>query len=145
MDSKVQERLCELHKQLDKIKSEIAELTSNPPINIPTIDIKAEVLTMSDNKEWKEFIIKRRVIENITSILNMCYHSYLEFIQEDFPTKNPIDLIGRFGSNKWLNFQLLTIKKLLVDNPDDDFLDTAGGCDEVAWDAGLDIIQEMTN
>jgi hypothetical protein len=59
MESKIQERLCELHKQLAEIKAEIAELTPNPPINIPTIDIKAEVLSMSDNKEWKEFIIKR--------------------------------------------------------------------------------------
>jgi len=144
MDPQTEERLQELRKELAEVEAKIAELTSNPPLNVPTIDLKAEVLAMSDNKEWKDFIIKQDVIYNITNILDECYDAYKDCMREDFPNLKPKDLIGKLGSNKWLSFQLKTIKKLLhPPNMDEDFQDTAGGCDEVAWDAGLEVIQEL--
>jgi len=140
MDSETIARLQELRKELAKVEAKIAELTSTPQ---PKIDVKAEVLNMSDNKEWKDFIINKRVIENITDILDECYEPYLECIQEEFPNVKPKDFIGKFGSNKWLNFQVETIKELLKSLcMEDDFSDTAGGCDEVAWDAGFDVIRQ---
>jgi len=132
-------RLCELRKQLYEIEAKIAELTPTLPI----IDLKAEVLAMSDTKEWKDFI-NNGVVKNITNILDGCYDSYIECIEEEYPNIKPNDLIGKFGSKKWLSFQLKTIKKLL--NPldmNEDFSDTAGGCDEEAWDAGFDVIRKM--
>ena len=144
MDPQTEERLRELRKELAEVEAKIAELTSNPPLDMPTIDLKAEVLAMSDSKEWKDFIIKQDVIYNITNILDECYDAYKDCMREDFPNLKPKDLIGKLGSNKWLNFQLKTIKKLLdPPNMDQDFQDTAGGCDEVAWDAGLEVIQEL--
>ena len=140
MDHETIARIQELRKELAKVEAKIAELT---PVPQPEIDVKAEVLNMSNNTEWKEFIINKRVIENITSILDGCYDSYIECIQEEFPNKNPKDYIGKFGSNKWLNFQVETMKELLKSfSMEDDFSDTAGGCDEVAWDAGFDVIRE---
>jgi hypothetical protein len=144
MDPQTEARLRELRKELAEVEAKITELTSNPPLDMPTIDLKAEVLAMSDNKEWKDFIIKQDVIYNITNILDECYDAYKDCMREDFPNLKPKDLIGKLGSNKWLNFQLKTIKKLLdPPNMNEDFQDTAGGCDEVAWDAGLEVIQEL--
>jgi hypothetical protein len=144
MNSQDEARLIELRKELAEVEAKIAELTSKPPLNMPTIDLKAEVLAMSDSKEWKEFIIKQDVIYNITNILDECYDAYKDCMREDFPNLKPKDLIGKLGSDKWLNFQLKTIKKLLdPPNMNEDFQDTAGGCDEVAWDAGLEVIQEL--
>lgn len=138
----LQKSLRELRKQVAEIEAQIIELTPKPE---PKIDVKAEVLKMSDEKLWKTYI-ETGVVENIIDLLDGCYVSYIECIQVDYPTIKPKDLIGKFGSNKWLNFQLETIKRLL--NPsnidmDEDFFDTAGGCDEVAWDAGFDVIREM--
>jgi hypothetical protein len=140
MNPQDEARLRELRKELAEVEAKIAELTPVPEVRI---NLEAEVLSMSDTKEWKDFV-NTGVVENITSILDECYDSYIECIPEEFPNVKPKDLIGKFGSNKWLSFQLKTIKKLLdPPNMDEDFEDTAGGCDEVAWDAGLDVIREM--
>lgn len=140
MDPQQQARLRELRKELAEVEAKIAELTPVPEVRI---NLKAEVLKMSDTKEWKDFV-NNGVVENIEEILDGCYDSYIECIPEEFPNVKPKDLIGKFGSNKWLSFQLKTIKSLLdPSNMEDDFSDTAGGCDEVAWDAGFDVVREM--
>jgi hypothetical protein len=140
MNPQDEARLRELRKELAEVEAKIAELTPVPEVRI---NLNTEVLSMSDTKEWKDFV-NTGVVENITSILDECYDSYIECIPEEFPNVKPKNLIGKFGSNKWLSFQLKTIKKLLdPSDMEDDFSDTAGGCDEVAWDAGLDVIREM--
>ena len=57
--------------------------------------------------------------------------------------------LGAFGGLKWQTFVLKVIQNLKLngcfENEDgtwDDFEDTAGGCDETAWDVGMSIIEK---
>lgn len=139
MNSQDEARLRELRKELAEVEAKIAELGQYHP----TLNLKAEVLKMSDTKEWKDFV-NSGVVKNIEEILDGCYDSYIECVSEEFPNVKPKDFIGKFSSDTWLSFKLKTIKKLLdPSDMEDDFSDTAGGCDEVAWDAGFDVIREM--
>lgn len=139
MDPQLQARLYELRKELAEVDAKIAELNQYPT----SFDLKNEILNMSDTKEWKDFV-NNGVVDNITAILDDSYDSFIDCIEGEFPNIKPTDFIGEFGSSKWLRFKLETIKKLL--NPSDlneDFSDTAGGCDENAWNTGFYIIQKM--
>jgi hypothetical protein len=133
-----------LRKQLAEIDAKIAELAPKPKPE-PVFDLHQEVLNLRSDKEWKKFIGEPyNVVLNITYILDECYDPYVDFIKEHTPETDPTSLIGEFGSVTWRKFQLKIIEKLLVESDlDNDFSDTAGGCDEVAWDAGLDVIREL--
>lgn len=65
--------------------------------------------------------------------------------KEDYPEKEPFSILGNKSSKQWFEFQFCAIKKLL--DPQDtyeeyNYGDTASGCDEVAWDAGWDVVKE---
>ena len=131
-----------LRKQLAEIEAKIAALTPKLP-QVPVFDLHKEVLNISNTRQWKDFI-NNGVVDNITQILDECYDAFVDFIKEDLPGKKPVDVIGKFGSEKWQKFQFEVIKTLISpSNMDDDFSDTANGCDEIAWDAGLDVIRAM--
>ena len=135
-----------LRKQLAEIEAKIAELTPKTVSNTMTEDeFCQKVVDMYDNKEWKEFVSKPYgVVSNIIDILAECYVPYVEHIREDFPEKDYKSIIGKFNTLKWQEFQLKVIKELISpSNMEDDFSDTANGCDEIAWDAGLDVIREL--
>ena len=138
-----------LRKQLAELDSEILLLSAaNNKVVKPdtkTVDIQNEVEKMGNSAKWKSYM-STGVVENIEGILDECYHYYVECINEEYPDKKPSSIIGKFGSNEWSNFKLLTIKKLLDPNDFDldyDYGDTANGCDEVASNAGYELIGEL--
>ena len=135
-----------LRKQLADVEAEILLLTKNEVIKTaPAFDINAEVGKMSKSAKWKKYMATG-VVDNITSILDECYAFYVDSIKTDYPDKKPSSIIGTYRSDEWVKFQFLTIKKLI--NPkdfeeEDDFEDTASGCDEIACDAGYEVIKEL--
>jgi hypothetical protein len=138
-----------LRKQLAELDSEILLLTAeNNKVVKPvtqTVNIQSEIENMGKSAGWKSYM-STGVVENIEGILDECYYPYVDSIKENYPDIKPYSIIGKYKSNEWSNFKLLTIKKLL--NPKDfdldyDYGDTANGCDEVAWDAGSEIIEEL--
>ena len=105
---------------------------------------------------WKKVV--EELLENVQGILNEdTYYSYLEVEVADNATaeekreakeksKKIKAYLGPFNGLKWQLFVLKIIKKLhddgsfYQDGRFDNFEDTAGGCDEVAWFAGVEII-----
>jgi hypothetical protein len=136
-----------LRKQLAEIDAKIAELKPKPEPVIPKPSLLEKVVSLSNNKKWKKFVGNEYgVVRNIESILEECYEFYVETIENEFPDKNPWDVIGLVDSDKWVDFKFKTIKKLLdPENFDEeyDFEDTANGCDEVASDAGHEVLMEL--
>ena len=138
-----------LRNQLAQLDSEILLLSAanNKVVkaDTQTVDIQKEVERMGKSAKWKSYM-STGVVENIEGILDECYDYYVESINEEYPNKKSSSIIGKFGSNEWSNFKLLTIKKLLDPKDFDldyDYGDTANGCDEVACDAGYELIGEL--
>jgi len=109
---------------------------------------------------WKK-AIDQRLLENIESILNKhSYDEYLDLHCSMNPRKENTNkksekikkYLGPFGGLKWQLF-ILKVIELLHSNGSfrrrdeeeeagfDTFEDTAGGCDEITWDAGALIIE----
>jgi hypothetical protein len=132
-----------LRKQLSEVELKIKTFDDE---NILTLtDIETLFSDMDKSKKWKIYI-QGGVIGNILSILDECYDSYVEYIESEYPDKDPILFVGKYRSKLWTEFQILVLKKLLSPKDFDihfDFEDTAGGCDEIAWDAGLDILKGL--
>jgi len=131
-----------LKSQLADVQNKIANL--NPKLTIG--DMRQTVASWYEFNKWKKFVSQEYgVVDNIVNILDDCYEAFVDSIEEDFPKKDPKSIIGKFKSAEWRHFQLKVIAKLI--NPskmEEDFEDTANGCDEVAWDAGLEVIQTLT-
>ena len=131
-----------LKSQLADVQNKIANLKPKPTIN----DMRQTVASWYECKKWKKFVSQEYgVVDNIVNILDDSYDHYVDSIEQDFPKKDPKSIIGKFMSAEWREFQLKVIAELI--NPSkmgDDFEDTANGCDEVAWDAGLEVIQTLT-
>ena len=136
-----------LRKELAEIEARIAFLEKPVSNTMTEKDFRQRVVDMYDTKEWKEFVSKPYgVVSNIVDILDECYVPFVDCIKEDFPDKDYKSIIGKSNSLKWQEFMLAVIKDLInPSNMDDEFDDTANGCDEVAWDAGLAVIQKLAN
>lgn len=130
-----------LKSQLTDVQNKIANL--NPKLTID--DMRRSVASWYECKKWKKFVGQEYgVVDNIVIILEDCYDSFVESIEGEFPGKDPVSIIGKFKSAKWREFQLKVIAELI--NPSmmgEDFGDTANGCDEIAWDAGLEVIHTL--
>lgn len=143
----LQEVATILRKQLAEIETKIAELTPKPePVVSETMTIdemRQKVANMYKNKRWTTFVLTSYgVVDNIVNLLDDCYHPFIEFIKDEMPEKSYVSIIGTLNSKTWQKFQLKVIKQLISPkNMDDSFDDTAGGCDEIAWDAGCDVIK----
>jgi len=103
--------------------------------------LNAQVIEMADKdtdaykKGWKE-VIDQGLVGNVQGILEECY----SHLCEEVPTARE-----QIGSETFL---LKVIQKLKdegsfgnVRDGFDDFEDTAGGCDEITWDAALDLLR----
>jgi len=131
-----------LRKQLGEIEAKIAQGVPKTDA-VPIDDLHKKVADMHSSKKWKTFV-NNGVVYNILQILEECYDPLIDNINEDDPSINASEIIGDFNSRKWQEFQLLVINKLLSpDSMDEDFSDTANGCDEIVWDAALDVIREL--
>jgi hypothetical protein len=126
-----------LRKQLDEIELKIAEL--NPKHHLT--EMRDTAAGWYECEAWKKFVLKKYgVIDNIVYILDDCYDAFIENSETD-----ALPIIGKNKTRKWRKFQLKVIKELI--NPskmDDDFEDTAGGCDEITSDKGFEIIEALS-
>jgi hypothetical protein len=141
-----------LRKQLAEVEEKIRTFQKETPAadqeTLMTIDeMRSEIAEMDADPKWKAFVTTRYgVVDNILTILNDCYYPFVDSIKEGYPTKKPVSILGKHNSRMWQGFQLSVIKRLL--NPKDydedyNFEDTANGCDEVAWDEGAALIEEI--
>ena len=89
---------------------------------------------------WKRFVNKGGLIPNVFGILEDCYSSLRskDSNEEGFMAARAL---GGRDTLKWQEFKLRVIHYLTVhgsfytNGGYDDFEDTAGGCDEITWDA----------
>jgi len=120
--------------------------------------LREKVLNLAKNrsaafkKGWKK-IIDDGMVENVCGILHECYESYLEpnNVDESCLAK---EQLGSEDSLKFQEFKFKVIERLFnegsfgsdkLEEEFQDFEDTAGGCDEIAWDAGLAVLQNLEN
>ena len=134
-----------LRKQLADIEMKIKAKADQ--IGFTIEEIRDQIADVDADPKWKEFVTTPYgVVDNIISILDECYDTFVESIEEKHPEKNPLLIVGAFKTKKWHQFQMAVIKRLLdPKNYDEsyDFEDTACGCDELACDAGFDLIHEI--
>jgi hypothetical protein len=130
-----------LKLQLAEVQNKIYNLKPKPTID----EMRHTVASWYECKKWKKFVTKEyAVVDNIVDILDDNYHPYIECIEYEFPEKDPESIIGKFKSAEWRKFQLKVIAKLIDPSKmGDDFEDTANGCDEITWNAGLEVIHEV--
>jgi len=123
-----------LKKQLADVQTKIARLKPKPNID----EMRLTVASWYECKKWYKFVTEEYgVVDNIVDILNDCYDPFVDSFED------PLPIIGNFKSAEWREFQLKVIAKII--NPykmDDDFSDTANGCDEITWNAGVKVIEE---
>jgi hypothetical protein len=129
-------------------KKPVNELLTDDEINKRVLALE----TRSDYAFGWSRAIDRGLVENVQDILEDCYDSYLESdnMAVDFIAKAK-QRMGKLGSAKWQLFTLDVIALLKKhgsfdqdSNEFDCFDDTAGGCDEITWDAGIAVINNTT-
>lgn len=127
-----------LRKQLAEIELEMKKLGED---RMSMDEMRKKVAEMHPTFEWKAVVMRKYgPVDNIVEILNDSYSSFLD--DDDGAVKA---VIGKLNSRKWQDFQLRVVAKLLrPGHITDDFDDTANGCDELVWDAGLEVIREST-
>jgi len=146
--------------QLSIAKKNIYEL-ENPALTQD--QLKERVLAMERGLaykfEWK-IALQNRLLENMQKILNEdTYRAYLAVDVGDDATEEEKKeaeersqkfqaYLGPFGGLTWQLFVLQIIKNLHDSGgfwsrgTFDTFEDTAGGCDEIAWNVGMKILKE---
>ena len=142
--------------QLAIAKSKMQELeaAAAPPVDplLTHSEMKKRVLAIETRKaykpRWKKAVADG-LLENVQGILYECYKTYLdrsemgvEFIEA---AKKKM---GKKDSLQWQLFILEVIQHLWKkgsflneDGTFDTYEDTAGGCDEITWDAGIELIE----
>lgn len=108
----------------------------------------AKKRSVAFKKGWKE-IIERGMVENVCAILHECYDSFFEAAENATAFKQKV---GEEDSVRFQQFMFKVIEHLFSQNSfgsdkDEDgfqdFEDTAGGCDEIAWNAGLAVLKSL--
>jgi hypothetical protein len=137
----------ELRKRLEGLEQKISDSQNS----ISIADMRARVAEMDPDPKWKAFVLQPYgVVDNIVGLLDDSHEFFLEAVTEDaedmvLARKQALSILGKTRTKLWFEFQLSVIKKLLDPKDYDEeynFEDTAGGCDEVAWDAGYDLLKE---
>ena len=118
--------------------------------------LRQEVIKMAATKDkafkagWRKLVTNRHMVENVFGILEECYPS-LRTKSSNPEGWNAARELGGRQTLKWQKFKLRVIEHLYekgsFGSPDEeegfqDFEDTAGGCDEVAWDAACHLLKQ---
>ena len=118
--------------------------------------IRQEVIGLASEKSkafkagWRKLVMQEDMVENVFGILEECYTSLRTKSSNEGGWKAARELGGR-DTAKWQEFKLRVIRHLFekgsFGSPEEeggfhDFEDTAGGCDEIAWDAACDLLAE---
>lgn len=137
---------------LEAVQSHIASLISglsNPLLTQAAL--RKKVIEMERRtaykSSWKKFVNTSGLVENVFGILEESYTPFRCKDSNETGFKAARALGGR-GTFEWQNFKLRVIEYLLVQGSFNDgeggfynFEDTAGGCDEIAWDAGCYLLE----
>jgi hypothetical protein len=124
-----------------EIKKPVNECLTDAEMNKQVIALETLIAYRSS---WKS-AVDNGLVGNVQQILEDCYDSYLEDMDADFIAKAK-KRMGKLNSLKWQLFVLDVIAHLKHDGSFDReegfdcFDDTAGGCDEITWDAGIVVI-----
>ena len=119
--------------------------------------LRQEVIKMAANENkayksaWRKLVMQKYsgVVENVFVILEDCYWPLRTKSSNPEGWKAARELGGR-QTLKWQSFKLRVIQYLQNEgsfgSPDEeggfnDFEDTAGGCDEIAWDAACHLLK----
>ena len=119
--------------------------------------LRQEVIKMAANENkayksaWRKLVMQKYsgVVENVFGILEDCYWPLRTKSSNPEGWKAARELGGR-QTLKWQSFKLRVIQYLQNEgsfgSPDEeggfnDFEDTAGGCDEIAWDAACHLLK----
>ena len=132
-------------EQLIIAKKKVQEMEAPVEKRLTMAEMKKRVLaleTRADYKSsWERAVENGLLVENVQQILDECYDSYLE------SGAKAKQRMGKLNSLKWQLFTLDVITHLKNDGSFDReedfdcFYDTAGGCDEITWDAGIAVIE----
>ena len=136
-----------LKQTILSLEKQLADANSQLETHKNKLD--AQVIKMADKDTaeyqngWKE-VIEQGLVRNVECILEECY----SHLCEESPTAR--EQMGEIGSETWELFLLKVIQKLKDQGSFgrddeyglDDFEDTAGGCDEITWDAALDVLRD---
>ena len=151
------QQLAVLEKQLFDLENPVeTRPLSNAELEKRVIAIETRT---THKRSWKK-AIDNGLLENIQSIMNKdTYVSYLEVDVEEKATdeekraakeksKKRKEYLGPFGGLKWQLFLLQIIQNLhkegsfwMEEGGFDTFEDTAGGCDEVLYMEGCEILE----
>jgi hypothetical protein len=142
--------------QLDIAKSKMQELeaAAAPPVDplLTHSEMKKRVLAIETRKaykrSWKK-AVDDGLIDNVQGILYDCYKTYLDRSEMGVEfVEAAKKRMGKKDSLQWQLFILEVIQHLWKtgsfldeDGSFNTYEDTAGGCDEITWDAGIDIIE----
>ena len=143
---------------LEALQAHVASLITGlteKKLMTPT-QIRQEVINLAAEKGkaykagWRKLVTQRGMVENVFGILEECYGSLRCKSSNEDGWKAAREL-GSRDTAKWQEFKLRVIRHLYekgsFGSPEEeggfhDFEDTAGGCDEIAWDAACDLLAE---
>lgn len=119
---------------------------------ISDAEMKKRVIALETRTAYK-FSWKRAVnaglLDNVQCLVNECYGPWREKGRTNENIVAAVKKLGKVGTLKWQLFTLQIIENLRNKNSFhraaegfDTFEDTAGGCDEIVWDAGCDILDK---
>jgi hypothetical protein len=143
--------IAEYHRAaLEKGEAHIKELeTPSAPVEplLTKEEMRKRVLDMHKTNKlaiaWKKVVEKGGLVENVQGILWESYDSLYD--KERSNVENASQKMGELGSIKWQLFVLKVIHYLKENKSFENYRegefnnyeDTADGCDEIAWDAAI--------
>jgi hypothetical protein len=131
-------------EQLIIAKKKVQEMEAPVEKRLTMAEMKERVLALETGSSYKlrwKAAVENGLLENVEQILHESYDSYLE------SGAKAKKRMGKLNSLKWQLFTLDVIAHLKNDGSFDReedfdcFDDTAGGCDEITWDAGIAVIE----
>jgi len=131
----------------------MAESTTKEPKLLTKAQLRQEVINLERRTAmkygWKRFVNNRNVVENVFAILEDCYPS-LRLKDSNPEGWEAARALGGRHTFKWQEFKLRVVGYLYnrgsfgyeaAEEGYNDFEDTAGGCDEVAWNAACFLLE----
>ena len=154
--------IAEYHKKqlvaAEKKVLELSPVVEPEPAELSPSEMRKRVIAMASaesaayKRSWKKAVTDGRLLENIQAILNESYSSLKSSDSNGgTPVTKVMEVIGKKDSLKRQEFVLSVIEYLYKkdsfneeDGDIDTFEDTAGGCDEITWNAACDIIAQSS-
>ena len=153
--------IAEYHKKqlvaAEKKVLELSPVVEPEPAELSPSEMRKRVIAMASaesaayKREWKKAVTDG-LLENVQGILHEAYPSLKSSDSNGgTPVTKVMEVIGKKDSLKRQEFVLSVIEYLYKkgsfndeDGDIDTFEDTAGGCDEITWNAACDIIAQSS-